>query len=40
MKIAIISPNTAHLREMAHVLQEQSHQVQTFEGGKTATFCF
>jgi len=35
MKIAIISPNTAHLREMAHVLQEQSHQVQTFEGGKT-----
>lgn len=35
MKIAIISPNTAHLREMAHVLQAQSHQVQTFEGGKT-----
>ena len=35
MKITIISPNTAHLREMAHVLQEQSHQVQTFEGGKT-----
>lgn len=35
MKIAIISPNTAHLREMAHVLQEQSHLVQTFEGGKT-----
>lgn len=35
MKIAIISPNTTHLQEMARVLQEQSHQVQTFEGGKT-----
>lgn len=35
MKITIISPNTAHLHEMAHVLQERSHQVQTFEGGKT-----
>lgn len=35
MKIAIISPNTAHLHEMAHVLQERSYQVRTFEGGKT-----
>ncbi|MCT9812075.1 AAA family ATPase [Acidovorax sp. Be4] len=35
MKIAIISPNPAHLQEMAHALQEHSHQVQTFEGGKT-----
>ena len=34
MKIAIISPNTAHLHEMAHVLQQRSHQVRTFEGGK------
>jgi pilus assembly protein CpaE len=35
MKIAIISPNTTHLQEMAHVLQEGSHQVLSFEGGKT-----
>ncbi len=35
MKIAIISPSTAHLQDMAHALQEGSHQVRTFEGGKT-----
>lgn len=34
MKVTIISPNTAHLHEMVQVLQ-RSHQVQTFEGGKT-----
>lgn len=35
MKIAIISPNPAHLQDMAHALQTYSHQVWTFEGGKT-----
>ena len=35
MKITIISPNTPHLQEMAQVLQQHSHQVRTFEGGKT-----
>lgn len=33
MKIAIISPSSSHLQEMAHALQE--HEVVTFEGGKT-----
>lgn len=35
MKIALISPNTNHLREMANVLSGLSHQVVTVEGGKT-----
>jgi pilus assembly protein CpaE len=35
MKIALISPNTANLREMAVVLTGLSHQVITVEGGKS-----
>jgi pilus assembly protein CpaE len=35
MKISIISPNTTHLREMAAVLSGLSHEVATFEGGKS-----
>ncbi|GAB2476527.1 AAA family ATPase [Comamonas humi] len=35
MKIAIISPNAAHQGDMAQALQEQGHQVLSFDGGKT-----
>jgi pilus assembly protein CpaE len=35
MKIALISPNTGNLREMAAVLSGLSHQVITVEGGKS-----
>jgi pilus assembly protein CpaE len=35
MKISIISPNTAHLREMAALFAALSHEVATFEGGKS-----
>ena len=34
MKVALISPNPAHLREMAAVLVNLSHQVTTHEGGR------
>ena len=35
MKIAIISPNKAHLQEMGKVLQGTTHTVSLAEGGKT-----
>lgn len=34
MKVALISPNPAHLREMASVFVNLSHQVTTHEGGR------
>jgi len=34
MKIALISPNPIHLREMATTLTRLSHEVLTYEGGK------
>ena len=35
MKIAVISPNKAHLQEMGDILQSNSHAAILFEGGKT-----
>lgn len=35
MRIAIISPNPAHLGDLVLALQKHSHQVLCFEGGKT-----
>lgn len=35
MKIALISPNPQHLAQMAQALQDASHEVSTFEGGKS-----
>ena len=35
MKIAIISPNKTHLEEMGKVLENRSHAVMLFDGGKT-----
>lgn len=35
MKIAVISPNRAHLEEVAGVLRRKAHAVASFEGGKS-----
>jgi pilus assembly protein CpaE len=35
MKIAVISPNATHLREISAALEKASHQATSYEGGKT-----